>query len=135
MRTLAFDVLGDPVPQGSKRAIVNQHTGKPAVIESGGARLRTWRQDVIHMARTVLDGQGPLTGAVTVFIVFYLHRPKKPRAEVPIVRPDVDKLARSCLDALAAAGVFADDAQVADLTVRKRYRDEPGAYITVSGGG
>lgn len=132
VRSLTFDVFGDAVPQGSKRAIVNRHTGKPAVIESGGARLRTWRSDVVAAARSAMSGQGPFEGPVTLFVVFHLRRPKRPKNEVPIVRPDVDKLARGLLDALAAAGVFHDDAQVTDLSVRKRYSDEPRAYVAVS---
>lgn len=132
MRSLAFDVYGDAVPQGSKRAIVNRHTGKPAVIESGGARLRTWRADVVAAARQAMDGQGPFEGPVTLFVVFYLHRPKRPKNELPIVRPDIDKLARGLIDALATAGVFLDDSQVTDLYVQKRYSNEPPrAYIAV----
>ena len=135
MRSLTFDVYGDAVPQGSKRAIVNRHTGKPAVIESGGARLRTWRSDVVAVAREAMNGGGPFEGPVTLFVVFHMRRPKRPKNALPIVRPDADKMVRAILDALQAAGVFHDDAQVTDLSVKKRYADHPRAYVAVSADG
>ena len=45
------------------------------------------------------------------------------------VRPDADKLARSLLDAISDAGVWRDDAQVAELHVRKVYGDRPGVRV------
>jgi crossover junction endodeoxyribonuclease RusA len=134
VRWHTFDVYGEPVPQGSKRAIVHRTTQKPVVIESAGARLKSWRQAVVDEARRALHDAPPLEGPVTVFITFFLRMPKRPRHALPITRPDADKLARSCLDALQAAGMFRDDAQVTSLTVKKRYvgtTDPPRAYIAI----
>jgi Holliday junction resolvase RusA-like endonuclease len=81
---------------------------------------------------------------VRVEVDFYLPRPKtvkvKDRA-LPIVPPDVDKLARAVLDGIGQGPsgkvgdglVYGDDSQVVELLARKFYADdrEPGANITI----
>lgn len=42
---IIFDVQGAPAPQGSKRAVRNQNTGRISMIESSAA-VKPWRQDV-----------------------------------------------------------------------------------------
>jgi Holliday junction resolvase RusA-like endonuclease len=66
--------------------------------------------------------------------VFWLPRPQSsPRWRwLSSTRPDVDKLARSTLDALSRI-VYVDDARIADLSVRKLYALDrpPGALVRV----
>lgn len=131
MRSLSIEIYGDPVPQGSKRAFVVK--GKPILTESAGIRLKTWRQDIVGAARAELNGDAPMEGALRVTVFFYVRRPKKPRNELPITRPDGDKLERAVLDALTSAGVMHDDAQVCSMTWRKRYTTSvPRATIHVA---
>ena len=67
-------------------------------------------------------------------MMFFLRQPKRPKAPVPITKPDVDKLARACLDGMTDAGVFRDDSQVTTLTARKRYTTEaPHVRVFVDG--
>jgi hypothetical protein len=56
-------------------------------------------------------------------VVFYLPRPKTAprRITEPAKLPDVDKLIRACFDALTAAGVWRDDAQVISTLARKAF--------------
>lgn len=128
---LSFFVAGLPKPQGSKRAIVNRHTGKAAVIESAGQRLKDWRGDVRDAAATALAEQSQgitLAGPLHVDLTLILPRPKARKREVyPPTRPDVDKLARGVLDALTSARLYGDDGQVASLCARKLYasREHP----------
>ena len=88
-------------------------------------------------AQAAMDGEGPLEGAVSVQATFYLPRRKSPRPKKqlwPDRRPDVDKLARSLLDALTNIA-FGDDNQVCDLFVRKVYASEdhpPGVEVEVA---
>lgn len=148
---VAFSVFGIPGPQGSKKAIplskgkgaARVYTGKVSMVESS-AKVKPWRSDVRIAA--LANGAESIEGAVTVSITFYLPRPEghygtgrnagtlKPSAPLyPAVKPDVDKLVRSTLDALTSAGVYTDDARVVDLHTGKRYADHraPGAYIQV----
>ena len=138
--TLTFRVYGTPAPQGSKR-----HVGNGVMVESS-AKVKPWRQDVKHAALDALpEGYEAPAGPVAVRVHFTLPRPRshygtgrnaatvKPGApEYHSGRPDVDKLLRSTLDALTAAGVLRDDNQVAALEGFKWYGQHPGAHITVN---
>lgn len=123
---IAFRVHGVPTPQGSKR-----HVGKGVMVESGGEKLRTWREDVKHAALDAMNGHPPFEGALEVRVTFYLPKPKTVKRDLPHVRPDLDKTLRSLLDACTAAGVFVDDAQITDVWAAKRYAALPGAEVIV----
>jgi crossover junction endodeoxyribonuclease RusA len=132
MRSLAFQVFGDPVPQGSKRAFVVKN--RAVVVDDNKAPLKSWRSAVIDAARAELHGGAIDLGPVRVTMMFFLRRPKRPKADVPITRPDVDKLARAVLDGMTDAGVIRDDSQVTTLTARKRYTTEaPCVRVFVDG--
>lgn len=51
----------------------------------------------------------------------------------PIKKPDVDNLAKICLDALNKLA-YKDDSQIVDLRIRKWYSDEPRVVINLQGG-
>lgn len=146
MSAVILHVIGTPAPQGSKRAYV---VAGRAVMAESSTKVKPWRQDVITAAQSLPrpDWDGvPLEGPVTVRIDFYLPRPRyhyrtgrhaghlKPTAPMHVDRkPDVDKLVRSTLDGLKEAGVYHDDAQVAELTAVKWYADAAtGARITIT---
>lgn len=146
-------VAGTPAPQGSKSAWViwprgaakcpacKRPMGHPKAIVSEGKanspqrkNLTAWREAIVTAAQ--LAGlHETIEGPVRVQIVFALPRPKSYPGWrwLPWVKPDVDKLCRSTLDALTTAKVFKDDAQVVELAVRKVYAlDRPaGATIKI----
>jgi Holliday junction resolvase RusA-like endonuclease len=145
-RAVSFTVAGLPAPQGSKRAFVNHRTGKPVVLEMGGAKLSDWRSAVRDTAVGVMLGMAPgaarvpLTGPLSVSLAFTLPKPKsapKTRRTYPDKRPDLDKLVRATLDGLTGP-LFADDAQVTVLLAAKLYPHEgamalrhPGVAVVV----
>jgi Holliday junction resolvase RusA-like endonuclease len=132
VRSMAFQVFGDPVPQGSKRAFVVKN--RAVVVDDNKATLRSWRTAVVDAARAELNGDAPDLGPVRITLMFFLRQPKRPKAAVPITKPDADKLARAVLDGMTDAGVFRDDSQVTTLTVRKRYTTEaPHVRVFVDG--
>ena len=134
MRSLAFQVFGDPVPQGSKRAVIHRSTGRAVVFDDNSGGLRSWRSQIVDAARAELNGEAPDLGPVRVTLMFFLRQPKRPKAPVPITKPDVDKLARAVLDGMTDAGVIRDDSQVTTLTARKRYTTEaPHLRVFVDG--
>jgi len=142
MQQVVFFAPGTPAPQGSKAAIPVKDkatgiaTGKINVVESSKA-LAPWRSDVRDAAMAaMLSGRCPMfTGPVEVGLTFRIARPKghygtgrnagilKDSAPMyPAVKPDLDKLVRSTLDALTSAGVYADDNLVVGLGyTTKRY--------------
>jgi len=131
---MAFQVFGDPVPQGSKRAVIHRSTGRAVVFDDNSGGLRSWRSQIVDAARAELNGEAPDLGPVRVTLMFFLRQPKRPKASVPITKPDVDKLARAVLDGMTDAGVIRDDSQVTTLTARKRYTTEaPHLRVFVDG--
>ena len=137
-------VYGIPAPQGSKRPIRNQYTGKIATVENS-PNLAPWRQDVKFAAEAVLTEAGrpqPFQGAVAVRMVFTLARPatvKRNKRPFPSVAPDILKLGRAVEDALTAAGVWRDDCLVVEYgRLAKVYvgedpeaLDRPGVMIDI----
>lgn len=129
--TRIIHVEGVPAPQGSKK-YVGHRGGKPVLLESS-AKVRPWRAAVAQAAALF----PPLPdGAVSVEIVFRLPRPKSlpKRVTVHTRKPDLDKLARSTLDALSGV-LYLDDNRVNELCVRKAYatpEEQPGATICVT---
>ena len=99
---IAFEVPGEPQPQGSSKAFKHRHTGR-VMVTSDNARLRPWRDAVCWHARQALLG-GPLAGPVQVELEFRFARPaghfgkRGLRPAAPrehMVRPDLDKLVRA----------------------------------------
>ena len=136
---LAFEVPGEPQPQGSAKAFKHRHTGR-VMVTSDNARLRPWRDAVCWHARQALLGGAPLVGPVMVRIEFRFARPRghfgkrglRPAApREHVVRPDIDKLVRAFLDALSEAGVWRDDSQVVETSARKLYHERPGAVVEI----
>jgi crossover junction endodeoxyribonuclease RusA len=146
---LVFNVNGTPGAQGSKR-----HVGHGVMVESS-KKVKPWRSDVKAAAEHAtgavahFDPWTPFDGPVHATITFRFPRPKghyrtgrnahllrdnAPHFVTSRACGDADKLARSTLDALTAAGVFTDDSLVARLIVDKVYclaGEIPGATIMV----
>lgn len=139
---LCFDVTGIPAPQGSKK-----HVGHGIMVESS-KKLAPWRK-AVQLAAEAAIGEAPhefpLDGPVTLHLACQMPRPKSHyRANGQLhdrytlarhtTYPDIDKLARSTMDALKKAGVMKDDAQVVLLEVHKLYvgfGQTPGASVMV----
>ena len=137
---LAFEVPGEPQPQGSTKAFKHRHSGR-VMVTSDNTRLRPWRDAVCWHARQALFGREPLIGPVKVRVEFRFARPgghfgkRGLRPAAPrehVVRPDLDKLVRALLDALSDAGIWRDDAQVVETRARKRYHERPGAVVEIT---
>jgi Holliday junction resolvase RusA-like endonuclease len=128
-----FRVVGTPTPQGSMRAYISGGHAHVTHVKAGN--LATWRASVTLAAQQSMRGRPPMEGPVEVSIIFNLVRPKtiKPnKRPLPCCPPDLDKLLRATMDAMAKV-VYVDDGQATDFIVRKRYADGclPGADIWV----
>ncbi len=124
----AFFVGGEPVTQGSMKAIVSKTTGRAMILPDKKAELNSWRDTIGHLARQAgcLAGKG----AVYITLDFYMPRPRSVKRALPIVKPDIDKLSRAVLDALTGVA-YVDDGQVVSITALKHYADDrgPGVHI------
>lgn len=131
---LHFTVVGVPVPKGSTRSfVVAPKGGKPRAVTTGdNPKTKGWQQNIANSAALELlrahnRGLRFDDGPIALDCWFYLPRPlalmtrSKALLDHPHVKkPDLDKLARACKDALTGV-VWSDDSQVTDLYAHKRY--------------
>ena len=126
---MRFEVHGLPQTKGSTRAFLTAD-GAPKVV-SDNARLKQWEHAVGWSARAA--GAQLLDGPIGLDLVFYLPKPQRPKSDLPLVRPDLDKLVRAVLDALTGI-CYRDDAQVVHILARKCYAlGTPCVTISVNG--
>ncbi len=107
--------------------------GNGRLIESS-KKLPAWMR-AIKQEAAKNKPSAPIDGPVDVSMDFYLPRPKRPRYDVPAVKPDADKLARSILDGLESGGILKNDSRVTHLQATKHYATQttpPGADITIT---
>ena len=122
----AFDVDGEPIPQGSMRS------PKAGVVLHSNARLAGWRNTVSGEARKGYSGK-PWDGPVSVSLTFRVKAPVRTRDAFASKKPDLDKLIRACLDAMD--GIFyVNDSRVVSIDAVKVYADgamKPGVQVAV----
>lgn len=111
---ISFTVVGIPQTKGSWRPGRNRRTGR-VVLRPDNEAEPAWAQAVAWAARVASRGHQPDTALYRVAMVFRLVRPTSRRRTH---RRDIDKLVRSCLDALTGI-VWRDDEQVVDLHASK----------------
>lgn len=125
-------VAGVPSPQGSKNAF--KRGSKIVLVESSKA-LPEWRRRLVEAFKPFegLTTQPGYENGATVTVEFYLPRPKSVKRNLPITKPDLDKLIRSVGDALEIAGVIDGDSKIVQWSARKYYADvmEPGVTVEV----
>lgn len=126
-----FTAYSRPEPMGSMKGFVLPGKGgaKPrAILTSNNPKMKPYRQELTHTAMVAVAQKGlfsPIAEKhvpVSIVVDFYFARPAsipKKRVEI-VVKPDMDKLCRATFDALTGI-LYADDAQIVDLSARKHY--------------
>lgn len=140
---LSFLVVGEPAPKGSWKVV---QRGKFARLINDSRKTAPWCEavaDAAHVACGKIGASVPMfvRTALLVDVTFMFKRPQghwtkggrlKASAPLqPMVKPDLDKLVRSTLDALTGI-VFDDDARVVACQSRKGYGETAGAVVRVS---
>ena len=128
---IRFEVRADPVPMPRPRVAVRG--GRAHAYVPSHASEALWQ---IRQAAVAALGDGePFAGPVSVEVIAYLRQPasipKRDRlTALPTRRPDADNFAKTAID--GCSPLWADDAQVVTLTVRKRYAiDGPARWVIV----
>lgn len=137
MKTVTFEVVGIPKPQGSMKAFAVG--GRAMMKPSGGNEFAAWRNAVSQAARDV-NAPAPMSGPLRLNIVFRFPMPKSRPKALQVAgqgwkttAPDTDKLIRCVGDALTAAGLIGDDALFAIVHAKKlETTGWTGAVVTVS---
>jgi crossover junction endodeoxyribonuclease RusA len=114
-------VPGVPVPQGNLSA-----SRKGRLYHTNAKELHEWRYDINWRARAAMKQAKAVVAEelpMALSLFFVLYRPKataKTRVTPPAIRkPDLDKLARACGDALTSV-VYVDDSQIIESHCYKR---------------
>lgn len=117
-----FDVIGEPKPQGSKRAMKAKHSNK-IIMKESGVGFAEWRNAVSEAAlrckneRIIEEAlDGPLKLVTQFRFRMPPSRPQLVKARKQAwhtVTPDGSKLVRLVEDSLQAAGLIKDDARFA----------------------
>ena len=133
---ICFTVYGTPIPQGSTRAFIPKGWSRP-IITADNKKTKPWRQEISGTAHDTMASMGESQilreSAVRVECHFYFAKPKSTKKSVThkTTKPDIDKIARSLLDALTGV-VFEDDSQVTQLWVSKFFDSRPRAEVRVT---
>lgn len=122
-------IPGTAIPQGSKSVT------RTGVMYEANPKLKDWRAHCTAILTawtgTWFGAWEPYDGPLLVDVTFYLPKPKRPKFQLPAVKPDGDKLQRALGDSLTAAGVIVDDARITQWRSRKRYAGERGPRVTI----
>lgn len=118
---LAFVVVGNPAPQGSKKAVGRTKAGRVILAESS-KKVKPWRAAVAAAAIEAAQRDGrryvPLDGPLVADMVFSLAKPMsapKTLRVLPTTYPDESKLMRSTEDGLDRdANVIANDSKIVE---------------------
>jgi crossover junction endodeoxyribonuclease RusA len=135
---LAFVTYGTPAPKGSLKCV--GRNGRHQLIEDN-PKTSSWREAVAGSAERNLDDRLADYGQpIGVEVTLTIERPaghygtgrnstivkaSAPAYPTALRTGDVDKLARTILDALEDAGILDNDAQVVELIARKAWTDDP----------
>lgn len=130
-----FEVVGEPVPQGSWVPFISKTTGRAMAKPSNEKALNAWRKLVADTAAACRPPwlREPYDGPVYVKLIYVRKRNdsdyladgvtlRKGAPRFPATAPDIDKLTRACLDALTGVA-FTNDARVVTCLATKRYAE------------
>ena len=135
MTAITVTILGEPVPQGSKR-VYGGH-----VVDDNAAKLKPWRATITAAIADALPADWDRTGPMHLQATFRFPRPLSHyrangqlRPTAPLykaTRPDLDKLARAAADSITDAHAWKDDAQLALLSIVKIYAEQPALQLSL----
>ena len=134
---LKIRIIGIPATAGSF-VPRKRKNGSLYLLRSGSQKHREWRQTAettIRQAVKLWQWEVNQDDQYSVSLSFLLPKPKSVSRAQPNVKPDIDKLCRSTLDALTVGKAIDDDARILQLIASKTYaggNEQPGCYITVN---
>lgn len=110
-----FTIKGNPVPKGRPRVVMK---GRYPVTYTP-EKTRIW-EEYVQVSSLPYKPIEFMEGPLRMKLRFIFVKPKSAKREYPNIKPDIDNLAKSIMDALE--GVFyKNDSQVVDEVLSKRY--------------
>lgn len=99
------------------------------VVTYSDPKSRAYEKRVKQLTRDQYNDD-PLLGPIRLEITYYIKPPKTVKRQYPSVKPDLDNLNKSILDAMESVA-FKNDSQIIGLTSSKYYRDHAGVEVKV----
>lgn len=142
MKAIRVAITGAPIPKGRPRFRTIRANGNEFTQTYTPSKTRAYETHVRVTATGVMQGQqlealvGPLGVTMAVFLPVPKSWPKKRRQnaleglELPTPKPDLDNVAKAVLDGLQGI-LFADDSQLCEMVLTKRYAEHPGVIVDV----
>lgn len=131
---VSFTCFGTPVPQGSTRAFIPKGWSRP-IITAANSKTKPWRQEIAGACIAAIGNCEAAGSAVPIRIEvqFFFDKPKSTKKSVTdkVTKPDLDKLVRSCLDALTGIA-FDDDSQVTEIIASKGFGSPARMEVKIS---
>lgn len=118
---LLFDI--EPVPKGRPVFVTSGATWKGFGRAITPHKTRVFEHEIKTQAKIQYGGP-PLDEPVCVGLVFTLVRPKSSKRITADVKPDLDNLQKSVLDALEGV-IYECDSRIVSVLARKQYGDSP----------
>lgn len=148
MDPIRIVIPGVPVGKARARSNILMKNGKP-VIGAGGRPIMThhtpektanYEALIKYAGQQAMGGRALLTEAVAIELDLFIAPPaswsqKKRRDAIedrirPTTKPDADNVLKAIADGLNGV-VWADDKQMTDVVIRKRYAQTPKAVLYV----
>lgn len=138
---ITISIGGEPKPQPRPRARAFQASpGKWIAQIYNPSDCDGWKRMIELAAKPHVPSE-PLEGPISIKATFFMERPKSHflkaglRTNAPTKhaqRPDFDNLIKAVMDACTDAGLWRDDALIADATIAKRWANKyPGVVIEI----
>lgn len=122
---ISFVVKGKPIGKQRPRTVRNRYTGKTVTYTPD--KTKAYENEVAEAYRR--KSKTIFKGAISMNIIVFVKQPKKLIYPRPTVKPDIDNIAKTILDALNCVA-YADDKQVVKLSIAKYYGNDD--YVSVS---
>ena len=131
---MQFTIPGKPVGKGRPR-VTRNGTYTPQ-------KTKDYQKLVVTIAENESDNYfidtEPLVATILCYYPIPKNMPKYKRRMIeegklyPIVKPDLDNVAKAILDALNGV-IYKDDNQVVELHIKKLYSDNPRVIVKIEG--
>lgn len=113
---------GDAAVNGWKRPVIRRGKGgKPKPSATQCTAFKRWKARAALAFRAAARGRQFSEGPLTATVRAYWPRIARQGAAKGLAFGDVDAVAKAALDALEAAGVVEDDAQIVEVHLSKSY--------------
>ncbi|AYC28704.1 RusA family crossover junction endodeoxyribonuclease [Paenisporosarcina cavernae] len=137
MKSILFEIVGEPVAQGRPRA---GKTAKGKTVLYDPLKSRDFKQ-YVQLVASQHAPSNLIEGPIVLHVDIYKSIPKalqtKPKQKLieagqlrPITKPDVDNYVKGVKDGMNKI-IWNDDSQVVELTVRKFYSNNPKVVVCV----